>query len=289
MDGGAVFRGEITSGYRSPLSPNRGMVQSKAMQTLAPQLAPPIAGTTSIGIYGSAGRMGRAIGDAIEAAGATLAGGVDAGEDPAPLARTANVLVDFSTASAIEAHLSAARAAGTAIVIGTTGLSPQHQSMIDDAARDIAILQTGNTSLGVTLLGILVREAAARLGPDWDVEIVEMHHKHKVDAPSGHGPPAWRRRRQGSRIVARRTARRQPRRPGRRANRRHDRLRELARRIGNRRSQRDFRRRRRTDRAQPPRRRSLDLRTGCCPCRDLAGGAACRTLPDGRRARPVTL
>lgn len=155
------------------------------MQTLAPHTAPTATHSPAIGIYGSAGRMGRAIVDAIEAAGASLAGGVDAGEDPAPLARTANVLVDFSTSSAVEAHLAAARAAGTAIVIGTTGLSPQHQSMIDAAAADIAILQTGNTSLGVTLLGILVREAAARLGPDWDVEIVEMHHKHKVDAPSG--------------------------------------------------------------------------------------------------------
>jgi 4-hydroxy-tetrahydrodipicolinate reductase len=155
------------------------------MQTLAPRPAPHAVGTTSIGIYGSAGRMGRAIVDAIEAAGASLAGGVDAGEDPTPLARTADVLVDFSTASAIEAHLAAARAAGTAIVIGTTGLSPQHQSLIDAAATDIAVLQTGNTSLGVTLLGILVRDAAARLGADWDVEIVEMHHKHKVDAPSG--------------------------------------------------------------------------------------------------------
>jgi len=140
---------------------------------------------TAIGIYGSAGRMGRAITDAIETAGATLAGGVDAGDDPSPLAAAADVLVDFSTPSAIEAHLAAARAAGTALVIGTTGLTPQHQSLIDAAAADIAILQTGNTSLGVTLLGILVREAAARLGPDWDVEIVEMHHRHKVDAPSG--------------------------------------------------------------------------------------------------------
>ncbi len=141
--------------------------------------------TTAIGIYGSAGRMGRAIADAIETAGATLAGGVDAGEDPNPIARLADVMVDFSTPSAIEAHLAAARAAGTAIVIGTTGLSPHHQSLIDAAAADIAVLQTGNTSLGVTLLNILVRDAAARLGADWDIEIVEMHHRHKVDAPSG--------------------------------------------------------------------------------------------------------
>ncbi|MGU3392188.1 4-hydroxy-tetrahydrodipicolinate reductase [Sphingomonas sp. M1A8_2b] len=158
-------------------------MQTTTLSARADRPAPP--STTAIGIYGSAGRMGRAIADAIETAGATLAGGVDAREDPNPLARTADVLVDFSTPSAIEAHLAAARAAGTAIVIGTTGLSPQHQSMIDEAARDIAVLQTGNTSLGVTLLNILVREAAARLGADWDIEIVEMHHRHKVDAPSG--------------------------------------------------------------------------------------------------------
>lgn len=140
---------------------------------------------TSIGIYGSAGRMGRAIVDQIEQAGATLAGGCDARDDPAPLARAADVLVDFSTPSALEPHLLAARAARTPIVIGTTGLSAAHHLMIDAAAAEIAVLQTGNTSLGVTLLGILVREAAARLSADWDIEIVEMHHRHKVDAPSG--------------------------------------------------------------------------------------------------------
>jgi 4-hydroxy-tetrahydrodipicolinate reductase len=57
--------------------------------------------------------------------------------------------------------------------------------MIDAAAAEIAVLQTGNTSLGVTLLARLVREAAEKLGPDWDIEILEMHHRHKVDAPSG--------------------------------------------------------------------------------------------------------
>ena len=140
---------------------------------------------TAIGIYGSAGRMGRAIADALVEAGARLAGGSEAKDDPAIVARAADVLVDFSTPSALEAHLDAAVAANTPIVIGTTGLSLTHHAAIDAAATRIAILQTGNTSLGVTLLGILVREAAARLGADWDVEIVEMHHRHKVDAPSG--------------------------------------------------------------------------------------------------------
>ncbi|WP_375381714.1 4-hydroxy-tetrahydrodipicolinate reductase [uncultured Sphingomonas sp.] len=139
----------------------------------------------TIGIYGSAGRMGRAIIELLRDEGAAPAGGADAGDDPAQLARAADVLVDFSTPSAVEAHLAAARAAGTPMLVGTTGLSRAHHVMIDDAARDIAVLQTGNTSLGVTLLSILVRDAAARLGAEWDVEIVEFHHRHKVDAPSG--------------------------------------------------------------------------------------------------------
>ena len=78
---------------------------------------------TAIGIYGSSGRMGRAIAEQIEAAGARLAGGVDAGGDPLALANIADVLVDFSTAAALEAHVAAARATRTPIVIGTTGLS----------------------------------------------------------------------------------------------------------------------------------------------------------------------
>lgn len=140
---------------------------------------------TAIGIYGSAGRMGRVIMAIAEDEGATIAGGVDAGDDPAPLAAAADVLVDFSTPAAIGSHLAAAVAAGTPIVIGTTGLTAAHHAAIDAAAARIAVLQTGNTSLGVTLLGILVRDAAARLGPEWDIEIAEMHHRHKVDAPSG--------------------------------------------------------------------------------------------------------
>ena len=139
----------------------------------------------AIGIYGSAGRMGRAIATIVADAGGIVAGGVDAGDDPVPLAHDADVLVDFSTPAALESHLAAAVATGTPIVIGTTGLSATHQALIDRAAGSVAVLQTGNTSLGVTLLGILVREATQRLGPEWDIEIVEMHHRHKVDAPSG--------------------------------------------------------------------------------------------------------
>ena len=140
---------------------------------------------TSIGIYGNNGRMGRAIATIAASEGVAIAGGADAGSDPFPIAHAADVLVDFSTPAALESHLAAAIAARTPIVIGTTGLLATHQALLEQAADVIPVLQTGNTSLGVTLLEMLVREAAARLGPDWYIEIAEMHHRHKVDAPSG--------------------------------------------------------------------------------------------------------
>lgn len=139
----------------------------------------------NIGIIGSEGRMGQAIAAAIAAAGETLAGGIDKGGDPLPLTRASDVLVDFSSPGALEANLEAAVTAGVPLVIGTTGLEERHHWLIDGAAEKVAVLQTGNTSLGVTLLAHLVREAASRLGEDWDIEIVETHHRRKVDAPSG--------------------------------------------------------------------------------------------------------
>ena len=140
---------------------------------------------TRIGIIGSNGRMGQAIALAISDAGAVMSGGVDQGGDVAALAAISDVLVDFSSPAALEENLDACMAAGRAIVIGTTGIEERHHFLIDDAARDIAVLQTGNTSLGVNMLAALVRQAAARLGTDWDIEITEMHHRNKVDAPSG--------------------------------------------------------------------------------------------------------
>lgn len=140
---------------------------------------------STIGIIGSQGRMGQALAQAIEAAGCVLAGGVDRDGNVAALAAKSDALVDFSSPQALAANLAAARAAQIPILIGTTGLDDSHHAMIDDAAKDIAVLQTGNTSLGVTLLAHLVEEAAKRLGDDWDIEIVEMHHRMKVDAPSG--------------------------------------------------------------------------------------------------------
>jgi 4-hydroxy-tetrahydrodipicolinate reductase len=153
---------------------------------------------TRIGILGANGRMGRAIADVCREQGLSIAGGVDRPasdgnlapghvfeSDATALARISDVLVDFSAPDALAAHLDAARSDGLALVVGTTGLGPEHHAAIDEAARDIPVLQAANTSLGVNLLASLVNQAAARLGPDWDIEILEMHHRHKVDAPSG--------------------------------------------------------------------------------------------------------
>jgi len=141
---------------------------------------------TAIGILGAAGRMGKAIAELLAEGGeARLAGGADVGDDAAALARSCDVLIDFSAPGALLVNLDAAVSAGVPIVIGTTGLGADHRFAIDGAARSIAVLQAANMSLGVNLLAHLVREAAARLGEDWDIEIVEMHHRHKVDAPSG--------------------------------------------------------------------------------------------------------
>jgi len=153
---------------------------------------------TAIGIFGAKGRMGAAIAQAASEAGLAIAGGTarEAGgsigpeaapiaQYPAIIAERADVLIDFSAPGALAANLAACVTAGKPLVIGTTGLDAAHHAAIDEAAKAIPILQTGNTSLGVNLLASLVREAAARLGEDWDIEIVEMHHQHKVDAPSG--------------------------------------------------------------------------------------------------------
>lgn len=139
---------------------------------------------TSIGIIGSQGRMGLALAGAISEAGKRHCG-IDRGGNVVNLAATADVLVDFSTPDALESTLDACIAAKRPIVVGTTGLEERHHYLIDDASKDIAVLQTGNTSLGVTLLAHLVKEAAAKLDPEWDIEIVEMHHRNKIDAPSG--------------------------------------------------------------------------------------------------------
>ena len=96
-----------------------------------------------------------------------------------------DVLLDFSAPAALETSLDRAVSAGTPILIGTTGLQPEHRALIELAAQQVAIIQAPNTSLGINLLRALVEQAAAALGPEWDIEILEMHHRNKVDAPSG--------------------------------------------------------------------------------------------------------
>ena len=155
-----------------------------------------------IGVLGAGGRMGQAIISEVQATpDSWLAGGVERPGHPmcgsvigdglvvcanaAPVAHKADVLIDFTTPEALDEHLRAAQDGKAAIVIGTTGLEARHHAAIDAAARTIPVLQTANTSLGVTLLAALVEQATRALDSGWDVEISELHHRHKVDAPSG--------------------------------------------------------------------------------------------------------
>src|SRR3546814_4355052 len=97
----------------------------------------------------------------------------------AVLAGQCDVLVDFSSPSALPENLVAARAENTPIVIGTTGLEAQHHTLIDAAAAQVEVMQAAKTSLGVNLIGHLVREDGARIGHDWDLEVLSMHHRNK--------------------------------------------------------------------------------------------------------------
>jgi 4-hydroxy-tetrahydrodipicolinate reductase len=128
-----------------------------------------------IALFAPDGRMGRAIQEAIaEDAGFALAS--DNGD----------VLVDFSAPDALRASLDRAISAAVPLLIGTTGLIDEHDALIAEAAKIIPILKAPNTSLGVALLADLTERAARILGADkWDIEIVEAHHRKKVDAPSG--------------------------------------------------------------------------------------------------------
>ncbi|MGD9738070.1 MAG: 4-hydroxy-tetrahydrodipicolinate reductase [Bauldia sp.] len=97
----------------------------------------------------------------------------------------ADGVVDFTTPAATAALAAASASAGAVHVIGTTGLSATEDASIADAATRTVVVQSGNMSLGVNLLARLVRDAAAALDADFDIEITEFHHRHKVDAPSG--------------------------------------------------------------------------------------------------------
>jgi 4-hydroxy-tetrahydrodipicolinate reductase len=115
----------------------------------------------------------------------TGACGVAVTADPLPVLAGADVLFDFTAPEASIAYSELSAQARIVHVIGTTGLTPKHEERLKAAARHCRIVRSGNMSLGVNLLAGLVRRAAAVLGPDYDIEIVETHHRHKVDAPSG--------------------------------------------------------------------------------------------------------
>ena len=159
-------------------------------------------------IAGAGGRMGQALVDAVLAApDLELVAALDVPDSPAigsdagarsgrptgiriaadvaaALAR-AEVLVDFTRPAGTLAHLAACERAGVAAVVGTTGFDPAARDEIVERSRRIPIVFAPNMSIGVNVLVGLVELAAARLGPEFDIEIVEMHHRHKVDAPSG--------------------------------------------------------------------------------------------------------
>lgn len=164
--------------------------------------------TIRIGIPGAAGRMGRMLireidaAPGLELAAATdLPGGEAIGQDSGLLAGTgtnnvviaadpaalaaADVIIDFTSPAASVAHAAIAAGAGRALVVGTTGLTASDEAALAEAAKSIPLVYCANTSVGVTLLGKLVEQVAAQLVEGWDIEILESHHHHKVDAPSG--------------------------------------------------------------------------------------------------------
>lgn len=163
-----------------------------------------------IAILGAAGRMGTTLVRLIQAdperyrlSGALSIAddprlgddaGVVAGTDACGVALSANleealagasVAIDFTLPSATSTHLAACQAAGVPLVLGTTGIDEETLRLLGDTARELPIVYARNFSVGVTLLTALTRQAAARLGSEYDAEIIEAHHRAKRDAPSG--------------------------------------------------------------------------------------------------------
>ena len=162
-----------------------------------------------IGIPGAAGRMGQALTRQVTATdGCTvvaatevpghaalgrdcgaLAGieplGVAVGDDAQAMFRAADAVLDFTLPGAAARHAELAATEGTMLVIGTTGLGADEQAALEAAAAQVAMVQAPNMSLAVNLLFRLTEQVAGLLDDDYDIEIVEMHHRHKIDAPSG--------------------------------------------------------------------------------------------------------
>lgn len=152
-------------------------------------------------VAGAGGRMGRGLVAAVAAdprfalsaaldvpgspAVGSAAGDVTVGSDIDAAVAASDVLLDFTRPAGTLAHLAACARHGVAAVIGTTGMHDAQKAALREHARTIPIVFAANTSVGVTVLLSLVAQAARALGPAFDIEIVEMHHRHKVDAPSG--------------------------------------------------------------------------------------------------------
>lgn len=139
-----------------------------------------------IGLSGARGRMGRAVSAVLdERDDLVVAARFDRGETPD--LSLCDVVIDFSTAEAsVEIARRCAERGGPALIIGSTGFTPEQEVEIAAAAERVAIVRSGNFSLGVNILIGLVERAAQRLDPaGWDIEIVETHHRRKADAPSG--------------------------------------------------------------------------------------------------------
>ena len=162
---------------------------------LPDRFAVPYADAMRIGVAGIAGRMGRLVAEEVIASGASLAGGtarrqasIETPLFPSAAALTAacDVVIDFSNADAAEAHAGAMQAAGTAWVVGTTGLSVDAEASLRRAATHVPVVWAANFSPGVTLVLALAERLARALPQDeYDAEILEMHHRQKLDAPSG--------------------------------------------------------------------------------------------------------
>jgi 4-hydroxy-tetrahydrodipicolinate reductase len=139
-----------------------------------------------IAVVGARGRMGRTVVRLAEEQGVAVVLALDAGERMESLAGSgAEVVVDFSSPSATTQLADVAAAAGIPIVSGTTGLQEAAHAALARAGEKVAVAWEPNMSVAVHVLGALVADAIAMLGPDFDVEIVETHHKMKIDAPSG--------------------------------------------------------------------------------------------------------
>ena len=151
-----------------------------------------------IGIAGVTGRMGRLLVEEAAAAGHTISGGTASPGSATPgpdgtallalpaLAAVSDAVVDFTHASAAAGHAAALAEMGTAWVLGTTGLSQDDEAAVERAATRIPVVYAPNFAPGVNLVLALAERLAAALPPeDYDAEIMEMHHRQKVDAPSG--------------------------------------------------------------------------------------------------------